>query len=140
MPAMTSALRLGNPALRQFVRFGIVGVANTAVCLAVVWTAQGVLGVPVWLAGALGYGVAMVQSYLVNRNWTFAGGGTLPVGSQVVRFILVNIVMGTIFSVSTDLLAPQFGVRPASLIVIVPLTVLSFLATKFFVFGRGSRA
>lgn len=137
---MSLALSLGNPALRQFLRFGLVGVANTATCLAVVWTTQGVLGVPVWLASGLGYAVAMVQSYLINRNWTFAGGGSLPVGPQVVRFILVNVVMGTIFSVATNLLAPSVGVRAASLIVLVPLTVLSFVATKRFVFERATPA
>jgi putative flippase GtrA len=135
-----AALSRGNPALRQFLRFGIVGVANTATCLAVVWTSQGAMGLPVWLASALGYGVAMVQSYLVNRSWTFAGGGALPVGPQVVRFVLVNIVMGTIFATATNLLAPHVGVRPASLIVLVPLTVMSFLATRHFVFAGGRRA
>jgi putative flippase GtrA len=134
---MSMALSLGNPALRQFLRFGIVGVANTATCLAVVWTAQGVFNVSVWLASALGYLVAMAQSYLVNRSWTFAGGGALPVGPQVARFVLVNIVMGTIFSVSTNFLAPYLGVRPASLLVLAPLTILSFLATRHFVFGQG---
>ena len=131
---MRLALPLDNPALRQFLRFGIVGVANTATCLAVVWTAQGWLAVPVWVAGGLGYAVAMVQSYLINRNWTFAGSATLPVGSQIVRFILVNIVTGTLFSSLTDLLAPGLGVRLASVIVLAPLTVLSFLATRHFVF------
>ncbi len=132
---MNMALSLGNPALRQFLRFGLVGVANTATCLAIVWTTQGVLGWPVWLASAAGYLVAMVQSYLVNRAWTFAGGGTLPVGPQIVRFVLVNIVMGTLFSSFTGLLAPALGVRLASVVVLAPLTVLSFLATRMFVFG-----
>lgn len=137
---MSSALSLDNPALRQFLRFGIVGVANTATCLAIVWTAQGVFGLPVWLASGMGYAVAMVQSYLVNRSWTFAGGGSLPVGPQVVRFILVNVVMGTIFSLCTNALAPHVGVKLASLIVLAPLTVLSFLATRRFVFGSGKAA
>lgn len=137
---MTFALSIDSLALRQFLRFGVVGVANTITCLAIVWTAQGVFGLPVWLASGLGYAMAMVQSYLVNRNWTFAGGGSLPVGPQVVRFILVNVVMGTIFSTFTNLLAPHAGVKFASLIVLAPLTVLSFLATRRFVFGPGKTA
>ena len=137
---MISALSLDNPALRQFVRFGIVGVANTVTCLAVVWTSQGVLGWPVWLASGLGYVVAMVQSYLINRNWTFAGGVTLPIGPQVLRFVLVNIVMGVIFSTATNALAPLLGVRIASIVVLAPLTIASFLATRRFVFANGAVA
>jgi putative flippase GtrA len=129
-------LSLGNPAVRQFLRFGLVGVANTATCLAIVWAAQGLLGLPVWLASGFGYAVSMLQSYLVNRNWTFGGSSDLPVGTQVRRFILVNVVMGTLFSVFTNLLAPYAGVKLASIIVLAPLTVISFLATKRLVFGR----
>jgi putative flippase GtrA len=132
---MSPALSLGNPALRQFLRFGIVGVANTATCLGIIWAIEGLLGWPVWLASGLGYTFAMAQSYLVNRSWTFAGGAPLPVGAQLVRFILVNIGVGVIFSLMTTALAPHLGVRVASLAVLVPITLLSFFATRRFVFS-----
>ena len=132
---MNLALPLDNPALRQFVRFSIVGVANTATCLGIVWTAEGALGWPVWLASGAGYVVAMTQSYLINRNWTFAGGAPLPVGPQVVRFVCVNIIIGSIFTAFTTAFSPALGVRLASLVVLAPVTLLSFFATRRFVFA-----
>lgn len=135
---MNLAVLTGRPVLRQMVRFGVVGVANTVLCLAIVWTLRDSFGWPVWLASGAGYAISIGQSYLLNRNWTFAGGAALPAGPQLVRFIGVNIVMGLIFSGLTSLLAPTFGVRPASLLALVPVTVMSFLASRRFVFGKSA--
>lgn len=123
------------PLSRQLLRFAVVGVANTITCLAILWTLRDAGGWPVWLASALGYAVSIGQSYLLNRNWTFAGGAMLPVGPQMARFVGVNIVVGVIFSGLTSVLAPSLGVRLASLVALVPATGLSFLAMRRFVFA-----
>lgn len=122
------------PLSRQLVRFAVVGVANTVTCLAILWTLRDVSGWPVWLASAVGYAVATGQSYLLNRGWTFAGGAMLPVGPQVARFVGVNIMVGVIFSGLTSVLAPMLGVRLASVLALLPVTGLSFLAMRRFVF------
>jgi putative flippase GtrA len=137
---VNDGLFMNRRSLSQFLRFGIVGVANTATCLAVVWTVEGALGWPVWLASGLGYVVAMTQSYLINRSWTFAGSAALPIGPQVLRFVLLNAVMGSIFSLATNRLAPAMGVQIASIAVLAPLTIASFLATRRFVFANGAGA
>ncbi len=133
---MALAARLTRPFVRQALRFGIVGVANTVVCLAIVWTLEGRFSQPVWLASAAGYTVATVQSYILNRIWTFDTSGRAPVGSQFLRFVLVNIVVGAIFSTVTSLLAQATGVELASFVALIFSTLLSFLALRLFVFGK----
>ncbi len=78
-----------NPAIvRQFVKFGIVGVSNTLLALAVY--AALLKGFDVWYlaASAIGYAVGMVNGFLWNRNWTFRG----HVGDALtpVRWIVVQ--------------------------------------------------
>lgn len=132
-PAVPRAGMIG-----QFLRFGVVGVANTATCLAVVWSLHEAADVPVWLASVAGYAVAMVQSYLINRMWTFRGGGALPAGQQIGRFVLANLVCLALFTVLTSLFEPVLGVRIASLVAQVPTMLVSFFAMRLLVF-RGPR-
>jgi putative flippase GtrA len=134
---MATAL-LDRPIVRQGLRFCVVGVANTLTCLAIVWSLRDGAGLPVWLASAAGYAVATVQSYVVNRSWTFGGGGAaaVPVGAQMVRFVLLNLLTGLAFTALTTAMAPGLGVRLASLVALVPVTLLSFLGARFYVFHR----
>lgn len=125
----------GARTFRQMVRFGIVGVINTATCLAILWTLHDVVGWPVWLGSVAGYAVAIVMSYQLNRNWTFAGMASVPVGPQVARFVGVNAMMGLVFAGLTSLLAPALGVQAGSVAALVPVTLLSFLAQRRLVFG-----
>ncbi len=134
--AVREAVREGE-LVRQGIRFAAVGVANTFTCLAIVWTLRDAAGVAVWLASAAGYGVATVQSYIINRSWTFeGGGGAVPMGHQMLRFVALNIATGALFSLLTALMAPALGIRLASIAALVPVTLLSFLGARSLVFHR----
>lgn len=63
--------------LPRLLRFGIVGVLNTAlaysiICLALIW------GMGDFAANAMGFAAGLLVSFSLNRHWTFVGrGGTL---------------------------------------------------------------
>jgi putative flippase GtrA len=80
MPASRATSRLRAP-----LRFGIVGVANTATGLAVIAVALAVgLGdVP---ANALGYAAGLAQGFVLNRRWTFQRAAA-PLGRQIARYL-----------------------------------------------------
>lgn len=59
--------------LIQFVKFGIVGVSNTLLFLAVYTLLVEGLGVWYLAASALGFLVGAVNGFLLNRRWTFRG-------------------------------------------------------------------
>lgn len=120
------------PVARQFLRFALVGVANTVTTLAVLWLLRERAGLPVWLASAIGYALGVVQSYLVNRAWTFAGAR--PGGRRFARFVVLNIGVGCLFSALTALLTVPLGLRLASIAALVPVTVASFAGARFWVF------
>ena len=124
----------GGPVLHQAVRFGIVGVANTLVTYLVIRALHEGLGVALAIASGLGYAVGVVQSFLVNRAWTFsAAGGKAPAG-QALRFIGVNLVCGLLFSVVVTNGEPRIGMEAATLLAVAFTTVIGFILNRSFVF------
>jgi len=84
-----AARRLDLPVVRQFVKYGIVGASNTALTLGV-YTLAVKLGVPYLLALLIGYLVGGINSYVLNRRWTFRAGH-LAHSSVGTRFAAVQV-------------------------------------------------
>jgi putative flippase GtrA len=61
------------PVAVQFVKFGIVGVSNTLLFLAIYTVLLKVFGVWYLAASAIGFTVGAVNGFLLNRRWTFEG-------------------------------------------------------------------
>ena len=69
------------------VRFGFVGVANTMVTLGV-FALLAATGAPGPAASAVAFCAGSVNSFLLNRRWTFSG---IPLGrGGAVRFALIQ--------------------------------------------------
>jgi len=75
----------------QFATFSLIGVMNTLIQYVVFVLLLRLVDVPLLAASAVGYGCGLVNSYLMNRRWTFRGGGS---GSRVefLRFCSVNAI------------------------------------------------
>ena len=55
----------------QAIRFGLVGFANTALTLIVIFAFQTLTPVGPYWANVIGYGVGLLSSFLLNSRWTF---------------------------------------------------------------------
>jgi putative flippase GtrA len=80
--------RLSAPLLVQFLKFGIVGVSNTLLTLAVYTVLLKVFGVWYLAASAIGFVVGAVNGFLLNRRWTFrehVGDALTPVRWGIVQ-------------------------------------------------------
>lgn len=64
-------INTNNPAVRQFLKFIVVGVINSLVTLIVIFTCKSLLGVNMWVSNALGYIAGVINSFLWNRSWVF---------------------------------------------------------------------
>ncbi len=80
---------LGRTEMVRFVRFSVTGILNTAVDFSV-FMGLSYLGVPLLVSQAFGYAAGMLNSFLVNRSWTF-GSREPVVGRQMVRFVFFNL-------------------------------------------------
>lgn len=75
----------------QFLKTGLVGVANTAVSFAV-FNVGRVLGVNVFWSVTMAWVVATLMSYVLNRRWAFQLGAGGESARETAQFFIVNIV------------------------------------------------
>ncbi len=128
----------GHPELLRFARFIAVGGANTVLTFAVFVLLTGAGMVPM-VSTVLAFVVGAVNSYLLNRRWTFdhAHGG-LSIGA---RYAVVQVcglglnAAGVAFAVSAAGLAPTAG----ELVILPLVTASTFLLSRGWVF-RAPRA
>lgn len=79
----------------QMVKFGTVGALNTVFDYAVFYLFFAVCNLDKNLAQILATSLAMVNSYVFNRYWTFERRGRAQ-GREILRFLVVNcLALGT---------------------------------------------
>lgn len=78
-----------HPVFGQLVRFAIVGVLNTAISLAVYKLAVDI-GVAYPVASVVAFIVGALNSYTLNRVWTFRAGAFT--GAGLARYLVVQLV------------------------------------------------
>lgn len=139
------------PNAMQFVRFAIVGVINTGVDFAVLnllaWATGVTSGAWVFAINSISVFVAMINSYFLNKYWTFRDKDKEKQGTEFLQFVLVSIVgvviNGGIVYLVTSFVEPWLGVSPqiwlnAAKVVATALSLIwNFIGYKFWVF-KGS--
>ena len=119
--------------LWRFIKFGITGVMNTAVDF-FVFTVLSWVGVGIYLAQVISYSAGMLNSYTINRKWTFQTKGSF-ISAQMIKFIAANL---TLLCVSLVVLKMATGVGLHKLIAKLCATavtlVLGFIVNRLWVF------
>ena len=130
------------PSLResfaQPVRFGIVGVANTCLDVAAFWLLARTLGTPLLVANSLSDTAGIVNSFILNRLWTFRGIAFRDrAGVQLPRFLLVSLVGLAVANLSLWFFAQLLPVMTAKLLSVAVTFAWNFFSSKRLVF-RGA--
>jgi putative flippase GtrA len=118
---------------RQFARFLVVGVGNTAISF-IAYRLLLALEVPYVIAAALAFSVGAVNGYVFNRRWTFAARDSA-------RARVVYIAVQATGAASTSLLVLLFvgglgvGKSAAYLAAIPIVTVSTFMANRLWTFA-----
>lgn len=130
---ITLAVRLSR---LKMVRFGVIGVVNTLIDLAVFAVAISV-GTPALLANVAGWIVAVAFSYFANSRWSFQRDRTLGDARSALRFILLGalITLG-VSSGAIVALAEPIGVMPAKILGLIVAAILNFIAAKWSIENR----
>ena len=148
---LTPAVSARRPWIGQFIRFGLVGFVNTVVDLAVlnlliVLTHTGRTGAMFALFKTIAFVCAVLNSYFMNRAWTFQ---RVPTKSSVLegsQFLFVNL-LGLVVNVGTASLAlnyarPEWRIDPkwwpsvAALVGTAFSFAFNFIGYKFWVFAH----
>jgi putative flippase GtrA len=122
-------------AARQFVRFLVVGVANTAISFAV-YRVLLLVGTPYAIAAPLAFIAGAVNGYVFNRRWTFAAADSTRARVLYFGFAAIGAAM-TSLSVLLLVRGAGLGKVEAYLVAIPPVTVATFVANRLWTFGSG---
>ena len=122
----------------QFIRFALIGVSNTAVHYAVFALLVTLFSMQYLIASAIGYVCGLINSYLLNRSWTFRARAR-PMKRRVgefVRFGLVNALALTVNLLVMRGLVELMSVTPyiSQLFAIGLALVVNFLGNRFWTF------
>jgi len=118
----------------QFVKFGVVGIFNTLLSLAVYALLLKVFGMWYLTASAIGYAVGMINGFLWNRSWTFRGhvGDALtPVRWCVVQGFGLAANLGLVFVFVHDAGLDKLLGQACAIAIVV---VFTFLANRAWTF------
>ncbi|MBO7747624.1 GtrA family protein [Paenibacillus sp. MWE-103] len=118
----------------RLLKFGAVGLLNTGADL-LAFGALTAAGCPVLAAQALSYGCGMLNSYLLNRSWTFRSrAGRMQ---ELPRFALLNLAVLAVVSWLLELLHAQAGLPllPSKLLATGAGMLINYAGSRYWVFG-----
>ena len=134
----------------QFGKFVIVGFINTAIDFvilnALMYLANIYKGPEIIIFNAISFTVAVINSYMMNKYWTFGDKSREGAAKQFVEFLIVSIV-GIILNTAivygvTTLIQPMFGLgiklwaNFAKVMATAVVLGWNFIGYKFFVFKK----
>jgi putative flippase GtrA len=120
----------------KFVKFGVVGFSGIFVDFGVTYLCKEKLRIHKYVANSLGFILATISNYLLNRYWTFSNGQSAQF-SQFGKFFgiaIIGLVLNNLLIYFfNDKLKINFYVSKAIAIVIV--SVWNFLGNYLYTFA-----
>lgn len=126
--------------LRRGIRFALVGIANTAVGLLLIYALMYLGGASAVTANVIGYGLGLGLSFMLNRLWTFEDRG--PVGPRLPSYLVVVAVayLANLAVLLATTRHAHIDAYAAQLLGVVAYAGLSFLGCHFWVFRKRTLA
>ncbi len=136
--------------IRQFSKFLLVGGINTAIDLTLfnilIFTTGITSGGGLFVINLMSFSVAVVNSYFMNKHWTFQDLKKEGEDTKFIQFLTVSFlgagINSGIVTLFTTLLTPMFGLSPqlwanvGKLLATGASLVWNFIGYKLFVFKR----
>lgn len=118
----------------QFAKYLLVGVVNTGIGYAIIFTCMYVLDMPAVHSNFIGYALGMVISYLLNRVYTFKG--SRADFETLVRFCVVTVTayLANLAALVYLIQSLRIHEGAAQLLAGIVYVIVSFLTHKYFVF------
>jgi putative flippase GtrA len=122
-------------AIKQAIKYGVVGVINTLITAVVIWIMMKLLGCSDVVSNVVGYIAGVLNSFIWNKKWTFKSSEKW-IGSAI-RF---GVVFGICYLLQLGLLVfvlnPYLAIDPYynQLIAMAFYTAINFVMNKFYTF------
>ncbi|MQR86248.1 GtrA family protein [Bacillus megaterium] len=118
----------------SFIKFALVGVINTLIDF-VVYALLTTIGVNYILAQWISYSAGILNSYVMNRKWTFERKEKSS-KREVISFVIVNLITLSLTSFLLTVLYNKWGIPLliSKLLITIASVGINFIGTKLFVF------
>ncbi|MFE4120116.1 GtrA family protein [Priestia sp. YIM B13486] len=118
----------------SFIKFTLVGVVNTLIDF-VVYALLTTIGVNYILAQWVSYSAGILNSYVMNRKWTFERKEKSS-RREVISFVIVNLITLSLTSFMLTVLYNKWGISLliSKLLITIVSVGINFIGTKLFVF------
>lgn len=119
----------------RLVKFNIVGVMNTSIDFVVFYILTTFISFSVVPAQIIAYSMGVINSYFMNRFWTFNVKGDHS-KKQFLLFILVNLFALSVSTILIYFLAKMIAqVMIAKVLVTVVVMVINYLGQRYIIFN-----
>jgi putative flippase GtrA len=120
--------------LKQFIKFGIVGISNTLLTAATIWILMKWCHSSAYVSNIIGYIVGLINSFVWNRKWTFESKSSLR--NTIFKFIITFAISYLLQLGNLYLLLHFTHIDPyfCQLLSIVVYTIVNFILNKFYTF------
>ncbi|MCJ7992562.1 GtrA family protein [Priestia megaterium] len=127
-------MKVANEESIHYLKFCIVGGLNTAIDF-FVFSFLSYLGIYYIIAQCVSYGCGVLNSYFLNRTWTFQQQGTRK-RHEFLKFTVLNIFTLIVTSFLLTVFHYKFNISlPYSKVLVTIVSVgLNYIGTKFWVF------
>lgn len=120
----------------EFIRYGLVGVVNTAVHAGIVIALMETLVPPAYIANGIAFMFANVISYCLNSRFTFLAPISLKGYRKFLLVSLLSLALTLTITSLTGYVGLHYGFGLVLVIFVVP--VLNYLVMKMWAFGPAS--
>lgn len=138
------------PIIEQLVRFVVVGVINTGIDFLILNLEMFLTGITsgpgMLVQNTISFGFATINSYYLNKRWTFGDKENKKEGVKFAQFLTVSligvIINGGIVYIITTFVSPILGINDqlwanvAKLAATAISLIWNFLGYKFIVFKK----
>lgn len=120
--------------LRQLIKYGLVGVLNTIITISIIFVFMKLLNVSYILSNAVGYLFGFVNSFILNKIWTFKSKKSI--GRESFFFVLIFVICYLFQLLLLVILKEKLQIKPeyAQIIAMGFYTVINFLGNKYITF------
>ncbi|MFC1898070.1 GtrA family protein [Candidatus Cloacimonadota bacterium] len=120
--------------VKQFTRYGIVGVINTIITLSTIFILTRIFSVSYLIANAAGYILGFINSFIMNKLWTFKS--KRPFTREGIFFILMFGICYSLQFVFLIILKEKLMIAPdyAQIIAMIFYAVINFTGNKLLTF------
>ena len=116
---------------KNMIRFAIVGSGNTLVDFLCFSIFQSIFGLSYLLSQAFGYCCGIINSFVLNKSWTFQERNTKKcIFYELFQFVIVNGITLSITVIGMKLLVKDFNMN-----VYVSKIIITFVAQLINYFG-----